>query len=129
MEVQAEEEVSIPEPEPYVPVVESKADFSGATKQQAMPEISNDLFSPFRLGDVPQVQSAPDNKVPTQEDTMEGRYAAVLFTSASTENALFTVYEDVVYLQALYNNSETFRNFTQNAGVGSKEIGLFNEAL
>lgn len=60
---------------------------------------------------------------------MEGRYAAVLFTSASTEEALFTVYEDVVYLQALYKNSETFRNFTQNAGVGAKEISQFNEAL
>jgi len=29
----------------------------------------------------------------------------------------------------LYENSEHFKLFTQNAGVGSKEIKLFNEAL
>lgn len=60
---------------------------------------------------------------------MEGRYASVLFTSASAEGALYTVYEDVVYLQSLYKNSETFRNFTMNAGVGTKEIAQFNDAL
>lgn len=63
------------------------------------------------------------------EDTIEGRYASVLFTSASTEGALYTIYEDITYLQSLYKNSETFRNFTMNAGVGLKEITQFNEAL
>ena len=63
------------------------------------------------------------------EDTIEGRYASVLFTSASTEGALYTIYEDITYLQSLYNNSETFRNFTMNAGVGLKEITQFNDAL
>lgn len=29
----------------------------------------------------------------------------------------------------MYDNSETFKQFTQNAGVGSKEIKLFNDAL
>ena len=29
----------------------------------------------------------------------------------------------------MYKNSETFRLFTQNAGVGSKEINLFNASL
>ena len=29
----------------------------------------------------------------------------------------------------MYDNSESFKMFTQNAGVGSKEIRLFNEAL
>jgi F-type H+-transporting ATPase subunit O len=67
-----------------------------------MPEISKDLFGAFSVGDVPQVQSAPDNKPPSPEDTMEGRYAAVLFSSASAEGALYTVYEDIVYLQTLY---------------------------
>lgn len=29
----------------------------------------------------------------------------------------------------MYENSESFKLFTQNAGVGAKEIRLFNEAL
>jgi F-type H+-transporting ATPase subunit O len=76
-----------------------------------------------------QNDSVPDNKPPTSEDTIEGRYAAVLFTTASQEGALFTIYEDITYLKGLYDNSETFRMFTQNGGVGSKEIRLFNAAL
>jgi hypothetical protein len=67
-----------------------------------MPEISRDLFGAFDLGDVKVVESAPDNKPPTSEDTIEGRYASVLFTSASAENQLFSIYEDIVYLQSLY---------------------------
>lgn len=94
-----------------------------------MEDVSKDLFKAFSVGDIKQVQSAPDHKPPKAEDTIPGRYAAVLFTSASTEEALFTVYEDIMYLQALYKNSETFKLFTQNAGVGIKEINLFNEAL
>jgi len=39
------------------------------------------------------------------------------------------VYEDITYIQQLYNNSETFRLFTQNAGVGAREIAQFNQAL
>lgn len=44
-----------------------------------MADINRDLFSPFSLGDVKEVGSAPDNKPPNAEDTIEGRYAAVLF--------------------------------------------------
>ena len=94
-----------------------------------MPTISKDLFAAFTLGDVKVVEAAPDNKPPTQEDTIEGRYASVLFQSASAENQLFSIYEDIVYLQGLYENSETFRLFTLNQGVGSKEIVQFNAAL
>ena len=53
----------------------------------------------------------------------------MLFTSASQTNALFNVYEDITYIQNLYNNSESFRLFTQNQGVGAKEIRAFNKAL
>jgi len=123
-----EEVVAEPTPEPIVQET-VKADFSAATTAQDMPEISKDLFGAFSLGDIPHVESAPDNKPPSVDDTMEGRYAAVLFTSASQEGALYTVLEDVVYLQALFKNSEACRNFTQNAGVGAKEIALFNEGL
>ncbi len=34
-----------------------------------------------------------------------------------------------MFLGELYHNSETFQQFTQNAGVGLKEIRLFNESL
>ena len=34
-----------------------------------------------------------------------------------------------MYLKGLYDNSEAFYLFTQNAGVGTKEIQSFNEAL
>jgi len=53
----------------------------------------------------------------------------VLFTSASESEALYTIYEDISYINSLYNNSESFKNFTQNAGVGAREIKLFNEGL
>lgn len=108
---------------------ESAFDFSAATAQQPQEQISRDLFKPFSLGDVKQIQSTPDHKPPSNEDTIEGRYAGVLFTSASQAEALYTVYEDITYIQQMYDNSETFKMFTQNAGVGAKEIRLFNQAL
>ena len=96
---------------------------------------------PFSTGDVKKIQSTPDNKVytfilyncfdqaPSKEDTIPGRYAGVLFTSASQINALYDVYEDMKFLSELYQNSESFQQFTLNAGVGHKEVKQFNEAL
>jgi len=84
------------------------------------------LFQPFTLGDIKKVQSTPDNKAPSSEDTIEGRYAGVLFTTASQRKALYEVYEDMMYLSELYTHSESFRQFTENAGVGQKEIKLLN---
>jgi len=34
-----------------------------------------------------------------------------------------------MYLSELYTHSESFRLFTENAGVGQKEIKLLNQAL
>lgn len=73
--------------------------------------------------------NTPDNKAPSYEDTIEGRYANVLFTTASHKKALYDVYEDMMYLSELYTHSEVFRLFTENAGVGAKEITLLNKAL
>lgn len=64
-----------------------------------------------------------------KEDTIEGRYSGVLFVTASQKECLFDVYEDMMYLAELYKESEPFRLFTENAGVGAKEIRLLNEAL
>lgn len=75
------------------------------------------------------IDSTPDHQPPTKEDTIEGRYATVLFTSASQVEALYTVYEDITYIEQLFINSESFRMFTQNAGIGAREIALFNEGL
>lgn len=87
------------------------------------------LFKPFSLGDIKAVQSAPDNKPPSADDTIAGRYAGVLFSTASSQDALYTVYEDMMYLQELYTHSEVFRQFTENAGVGVTEITKLNAAL
>ena len=91
--------------------------------------LDKELFKPFSLGDIKAVQSAPDNKPPSADDTIAGRYAGVLFSTASSQNALFTVYEDMMYLQELYKHSEVFRQFTENAGVGLAEITKLNAAL
>jgi F-type H+-transporting ATPase subunit delta len=53
----------------------------------------------------------------------------VLFTTASKENSLYEVYEDMKFLGELYTHSESFQLFTQNAGVGVKEIKKFNAGL
>ena len=91
--------------------------------------LDQSLFAPFDLGSINKVNSTPDNKAPSSEDTIEGRYANVLFTTASSREALFDVYEDMMYLSELYSHSESFRQFTENAGVGHKEIRLLNKAL
>lgn len=53
----------------------------------------------------------------------------MLFTTASQNGDLYNVYEDLRYLQEIYKNSEQFRLFTENAGVGSKEMAQFNKIL
>ena len=53
----------------------------------------------------------------------------MLFTTASQNGHLFAVYEDLMYLNEIYKNSEQFRLFTENGGVGSKEMAQLNQAL
>lgn len=95
----------------------------------ALGNLDKALFAPFSLGDVKRVDSTPDNKAPSYEDTIEGRYANVLFTTASQKEALYDVYEDMMYLSELYTHSEMFRQFTENGGVGAAEIRKLNKAL
>ena len=87
------------------------------------------LFQAFSVGDIRKIDSTPDHKPPSQEDTIEGRYSGVLFTTASQNGHLFSVYEDMKYMQEIYRNSEQFRLFTENGGVGGKEIAKLNQAL
>ena len=87
------------------------------------------MFSPFSVGNIKKVESSPDHQPPSKEDTIEGRYAGVLFTYASTQGQLYDVFEDVKYLQELFTHCESFRLFTENQGVGAKEIKELNKAL
>ena len=100
--------------------------FDGFEVSTTEVNLDQSLFQPFSLGDIKKVNSTPDNKAPSSEDTIEGRYAGVLFTTASQKGALYDVYEDMIYLSQLYTHSESFRLFTENAGVGQKEIRLLN---
>lgn len=91
--------------------------------------VPKELFQAWSAGDMPQIDSVPNDKPPAQEDTIEGRYAYVLFTTASQNKALYAVYEDMKYLSELYKHCEPFRSFTENQGVGTKDITALNEAL
>jgi F-type H+-transporting ATPase subunit O len=63
------------------------------------------------------------------EDTITGRYAHVLFISASTEECLYSMYEDMRFLSEMFQNSEELAYFVTNQGVGAKEVAVFNEGL
>jgi hypothetical protein len=107
-------------------------DESFAAARQGKPEelhLAQDLFKPFSVGDVKRIDSTPNNAPPTKEDTIPGRYASVLFTTASQNKALFDVFEDMKFLGELFHHSESFQLFTQNAGIGMKEIKIFNQSL
>lgn len=112
-----------PEPEPPV-----HAEPEPTPTPEPQP-VSRDLFTPFSVGDIKQVASVEGNEALSKEDTIEGRYAGVLFTTASQNGHLYDVYEDMQYLKDLYKHCENFRLFTENAGVGVKEVTQLNQAL
>lgn len=122
VEETVEEEPVVASPVLSPAPAEEKPDFSGASASQPAPDVKQDLFGAFSVGTIKEVNSAPNNKPPISEDTIEGRYASVLFSTASEQESLFAIYEDFTYIKALYDNSEAFYLFTQNAGVGAKEI-------
>lgn len=78
---------------------QSKDAFNAAAGQVGEKQsIDKALFSAFTVGDMKQIQSTEDNKAPFVDDSVPGRYAQVLFTTASQQEALFTIYEDVAYI-------------------------------
>lgn len=127
----------MPEPEPVVAPPQPKAhgkvrpDFAASAIGVAAKDLNlpKDLFKAFSMGDIKKIDSTPGDTPPSSEDTIEGRYAGVLFTAASQGKKLYNVYEDMTYLSELYKHSETFRMFTENGGVGTREIKLLNNAL
>ena len=119
-----------PTPTPQPQTTQSvPSGMAAATAAPVFDPIPRDLFQPFDLGNIKKVESTPDHQPPSAEDTIEGRYAGVLFTFASQSSQLYDVFEDVKYLQELFIHCEQFRLFTENQGVGVKEIGELNEAL
>jgi hypothetical protein len=109
-----------------MPIAEEPVVVAQPTPVVAAPVLSGSFFT---LGDIPRVDTIPDHKAPSAENTIEGRYAGVLFTGASRENSLYDVYEDVAYLREIYEHSEEFRLFTQNGGVGKVQVAQLNAAL
>ena len=128
---EAAEDVPTPAPQQQQSATASNGmpDMSGASKPMQYDAIPEHLFTPFDLGNIKKVDSTPDHQPPSREDTIEGRYAGVLFTHASQMSQLYDVFEDVKYLQELFTHCESFRLFTENQGVGRKEILELNEAL
>lgn len=107
----------------------SDIDWSAASKSPEAQVLDQDLFKAFSVGDVKVIQTTEDHKSPINEDSIEGRYATVLFTTASQQECLYDIYEDMTYIKGLYSASESFKSFTQNAGVGKYEMRQFNESL
>jgi hypothetical protein len=69
---------------PSPPKADIPADFAAATKNQEAQSVDKSLFGAFSVGDVKQVQSTEGNKAPFRDDSVPGRYAEVLFTTASS---------------------------------------------
>jgi len=95
-------------PTPPAPKAAEKAEFAAASQSSDKQEVDKSLFGAFSCGDIKQIQSVENNKPPLKDDSVPGRYAEVLFTTASSTGNLFDVYEDIVYVQALFKNCESF---------------------
>lgn len=128
--VTEEEEVPAYTPPTPAPTQKSsKVDWSAAGKAPEAQTLDQSLFQSFSVGDVKVVQTTEDHKPPIQEDTIEGRYASVLFSTASQQECLYDIYEDITYIKGLYSASDSFKQFTQNAGVGGSQMRQFNDSL
>jgi len=98
-------------------------------EQQQPPKRAASDQSDFKSPDVRKIDSFPGDHAPVNEESIPGRYASVLFTTASREKQLHGVYEDMYYLLELYKKVEQFKLFTENAGLSKEEIVEFNKGL
>ena len=64
-----------------------------------------------------------------RDDSIEGRYASVLFTTASQNNSLYRVYADLEWLAALVKESKDFKEMTKNTGLSPKDFAPINDEL
>jgi len=65
--------------------------------------------TPFVLDGIKRVDSTEGHQPPIKEESVSGRYAAVLFTAASQKSELYNVYEDMAYISSLYQSTERLR--------------------
>ncbi|EAS04935.2 ATP synthase F1, delta subunit (macronuclear) [Tetrahymena thermophila SB210] len=78
------------------------------------------LFNPFlfnRFSTQQDITSVPGDKPPAIEDSIHGKYAGVLFSSASSNKSLNKVAEDMKYFNQLYKESEVFKSFLNNVSL------------
>lgn len=85
-EVEQVEEVAKPEPAPKKPEAKAAPKAAAGSDGQAavvFDTLDKALFEPFSVGNIKVIESTPDHRPPSEEDTIEGRYSGVLFTTAS----------------------------------------------
>lgn len=109
---------------------------SNSTSDEAFtPETSNTEASTTKstttqqLPNVKIIESVPNHKAPFSEDTVPGRYSQTVFITASQAGELYKVYNDMVYLNNLYQNSLSFRTFTDNAGLNANQLNEFSKNI
>jgi F-type H+-transporting ATPase subunit O len=89
-----------------------------------LPKLNKSPFTPFAYNfasGTEDIKSVIGHKPPSLEDTPHGRYASVLFTTASKQEGLATVLEDVKNLKEIYNQSDIFKNFVFNTAFKRTE--------
>lgn len=92
---------------------------------QTNTQTSNETNKPKVL----RVDSVPNNKPPFSEETVAGRYAQTLFMGGSQAKELYHVYNDMIYLNQLYETSSTFKTFTDNSGLNVSQLNSFSESI
>ncbi len=81
------------------------------------------------MSSTPVIESVEDHMPPSKDDSVEGRYATVLFTCASKASSLHKVYDDMTFLANLCEKSEPLRFLTQNTGLSKKEVSVLTDAF
>lgn len=68
------------------------------------------------------IDSVPEHRPPVVEETVEGRYAGVLFTLASRAEQLSVIQQDMEMLSQLIKQSDAFRGFLVNTSTKKAEF-------
>ena len=77
----------------------------------------------------PITKTVDSHTPPTKDDSVEGRYATVLFTCASKVNSLHIIYDNMKFISELYEHTEAFRVISKNTGLTMNEVKILNSAL
>lgn len=77
------------------------------------------------LGEVDRVDTIPGHIPQGKDESIEGRYARVIFTIASKQNLLWHVYNDLEFLGELHRNVDFFKN----SGLSVNNLKKLTESL